>query len=112
MSRAGAVKEPNQLAIFFRNLFGTNQKGDESEIEEMSIEEAKTGEAELAELKKSTKRINDMAKKYRIENFEVAEKTPRVKKSTMKTKGKTEINITPNKEIEEKSEEMEISEER
>ena len=108
MSSAGAVKEPNQLAIFFRNLFGTNQKSDESEIEEMSIEKAKIGEAELAELKNSTKRINDMAKKYRIENFEVEEKTPRVKKATMKTKEKTEINIKQNKEIKEKSEEMEI----
>ena len=106
MSRAGAVKEPNQLAIFFRNLFGTNQKGDESEIEEMSIEEAKTGEAELAELKKSTKWINDMAKKYRIENFEVAEKTPRIKNATINTKETIVINRQKNEEVKESSNEM------
>lgn len=72
----------NKEEGFFRMLFGLNKpkttnKEDEKRDNEIQMQ-----------LDESTKRINNMALKYSIEKFEVAQKSPKIKKSRV-TKGET-----------------------
>ncbi len=90
---------------YIRKLFGFENNTSDLESADEIIEQS----AEREELRASTKRINDMMKKYSIENFEVSEKTPKIKKAqSKKQKLEKEKQQNGNKDVEERNQGKEI----
>lgn len=95
----------NKEVGFFRMLFGFNTQSTKQSNEDMEQE----NEIQR-ELEESIKRINKMASKYSIEKFEVAPKSPKIKKDRVeKEQRKPQIQEKKPKSIETKDDKgMEI----
>ncbi len=110
MSKVGTVKGEG-IRAYFRILFGFDNQTSISNLD-TTVEDIKPSEdiseADIEELKKSTKRIQSLTEKYRIEKFETSakkEKSEVTKKVVSKDKKSKEkqLNDKPvEKEVEER----------
>ena len=113
MSKVGTVKSEG-IKAYFRILFGFDNQTTISNLDD-TVEDIKPSEdiseSDIEELKKSTKRIQSLEEKYKIEKFEISQKAyPKEKSGVAKkvsSKKEKEVEPQEKQELEKSGEERE-----